>query len=175
MKANHIPLYTKLPSRSTKQVPHTAGPLAFVAYLVFLFCNSALAQTTGTFDITAYKQFLNANQNMSPEQLRALYPAGIFAAKGSTRFGDALYSDSIRNKYDLTDYEISLIENNGFMVSERLKSSSFGDAFLDIYRNDLPLFITTDAILHALHMSYDAMLKDIEQGVVQNLLKEDDT
>lgn len=166
MKANHIPLYTKLPSRSTKQVPHTAGPLAFVAYLVFLFCNSALAQTTGTFDITAYKQFLNANQNMSPEQLRALYPAGIFAAKGSTRFGDALYSDSIRNKYDLTDYEISLIENNGFMVSERLKSSSFGDAFLDIYRNDLPLFITTDAILHALHMSYDAMLKDIEQGLL---------
>jgi len=33
---------------------------------------------------------------------------------------------------------------------------------LDIWRKDLPVFITTDAILHALHRSYDNILKYVE-------------
>ncbi len=53
-----------------------------------------------------------------------------------------------------------LIKKNGFMVSERLfKYSSFGDAFLDIYHKDLPVFVSTDAILHAFHISYDRYFK----------------
>ena len=52
------------------------------------------------------------------------------------------------------------------MVSERLSKGSFGDAFLDIYHKDLPVFISTDAILHAFHVSYDRILKDIELAVL---------
>ncbi|HVO73610.1 MAG TPA: DUF3160 domain-containing protein, partial [Ignavibacteriaceae bacterium] len=61
--------------------------------------------------------------------------------------------------------------NHGFMVSERLSPYSFGDAFLGIYHKDLPVFISTDAILFALHMSYDNILKDAELGILINNVK----
>jgi len=103
---------------------------------------------------------------MSSEQLRAMYPAGIFAAGATTNFDNALYADSIRIKYGLTENETNLIDHNGFMVSERLKCPSFGGALQGIYNNDLPVFISADAILHAIHMSYDAILMDIEKNVL---------
>jgi len=40
------------------------------------------------------------------------------------------------------------------------------DAFGEIYANDLPVFISTDAILEAVHFSYDRILKDLEKGII---------
>ncbi len=40
------------------------------------------------------------------------------------------------------------------------------EAFFDIYNKDLPVFISTDAILHAFHISYDRILKDVELAVL---------
>jgi hypothetical protein len=61
------------------------------------------------------------------------------------------------------------------MISERLTRSAFGEAFLEIYENDLPVFVSTDAILHAFHISYDRILKDVELGIlidrITNLLQ----
>src|SRR5210317_451077 len=39
----------------------------------------------------------------------------------------------------------------------------------DIFEKDLPVFVSTDAILHALHISYGNLLRDIE---IQLLLPE---
>lgn len=41
-----------------------------------------------------------------------------------------------------------------------------GNALLDIYRKDLPVFITTDMILHVLHASYDNLLLSIEMSIL---------
>ncbi len=149
-----------------KQIPTSSRfiTLAWLSGLSLILSFPTQSQTSQAFDLTAYKRFLSAHQNMSSEQLRSLYPAGTFASKAVTQFDNTLYGDSIRIKYGLTDYEKSLIEKNGFMVSERLKRTSFGEALLEIYRYDLPVFVSTDAILQAIHMSYDAMLKDVEQG-----------
>jgi hypothetical protein len=114
------------------------------------------------FDVDAYREFLQKNENLTSEQLRALYSAGSFQGKMSTEFSRALHADSIDYHYQLTDGEKSLINQHGFMVTERLERRSFGDAFLEIYLKDLPVYVSTDAILHALHMSYDAMLMDVE-------------
>jgi hypothetical protein len=126
----------------------------------------AVGQSFPPFDLAAYRQFLATHQNLSPEQLLALRPAGVFANSAPTSFSVALFSDSIQIKYALTAPERALIEANGFMVTERLRRPSFGAAFSEIYHADLPVFISTDAILHAIHMSYDAMLKDVEGAVL---------
>ena len=46
---------------------------------------------------------------------------------------------------------------------------------LEIYEKDLPVFVSTDAILHAFHISYDRILKDVELGIlidrITNLLQ----
>ena len=157
---------------NTNRIPQVTSPLGRITVLAWLsgllltLTIPTHSQTSQAFDLTAYKQFLSTHQDMSSDQLRALYPAGTFASKAVTKLSEVAYSDSIQLKYGMTDYEKSLIEHNGFMVSERLKSSSFGNAFQDIYSKDLPLFISADAILHAIHMSYDAMLMDIETGIL---------
>lgn len=76
--------------------------------------------------------------------------------------------------YRLNERELTLLKKNGFVVSERLGSGSFADVFYNIWKNDLPVFISTDAILQAWHRTYDAMLEEMEEtylfGSVQRML-----
>jgi len=141
-----------------------------------LFISSlVLGQANQPFDVESYRQFLKNNQNLTSEQLLVMYSGGKFNKTALTDFSSAFYSDSILSRYKLTSYEQSLIEKHGFMVSDRLRMKSFGDAFHSIYNYDLPVFVSTDAILHAVHMSYDANLKNLELQLLipklENLLR----
>ncbi len=149
------------------EAPMLISKMNIVLSLLLLFLPSVvIPQSSTQFDLTAYKQFLETHQNMDAEQLRTLHPAGGFKKESRTNFSTALFSDSIQKKYALTNYERSLINTHGFMVTERLNRPSFGAAFGEIFHNDLPVFISTDAILHAIHMSYDAMLTQVEDKIL---------
>jgi hypothetical protein len=52
------------------------------------------------------------------------------------------------------------------VVSERLGAYSCGEIYSRLWIDDLPVFITTDSILHAWHRSYDMMLAEIEQTML---------
>jgi len=133
--------------------------------LILLFSLQLYSQITG-FDINAYKQFLVNNQNLTTTQILNLHPAGTFQPRAYGTSSNPLYLDSIISKYSLTFHERELLSQHGFMVTERLNQKSFGKAFLDIYHKDLPVFVSTDAILHALHMSYDLILKMTEVQIL---------
>jgi len=139
--------------------------LSFVFSLVIVFSSLTFPQSN-TFTIEAYKQFLSTHQNMDGDQLLRMHDAGNFLAQIPEPTQSILYMDSVSTKYQLSDFEKLLIEKNGFMVSERLKTITLGDALKDIFYKDLPLFISTDAILHSLHVSYDKILKDVEVGYI---------
>ena len=64
--------------------------------------------------------------------------------------------------------ELQLFAANGFVVSERLGSHSFADVFYNVWHNDLPVFVSTDAILQAWHRTYDAMLEEVEETYLFN-------
>jgi hypothetical protein len=142
--------------------------------LVFLFLFHVLlvstarlhAQTGPDFDLQVYKSFLASHQDMTPEQLLALHPGGTFAKTATTAFSTAGWFDRINSWYVLTTDEKTLLGRHGFVVTERIRPKSFGDEFLKIYTADLPVFVSTDAILHALHMSYDAILMTTEERVL---------
>lgn len=68
--------------------------------------------------------------------------------------------------------EFALFRTNGFVVSERLGNNSFGDVYYDIFTRDLPVFISTDSILHAWHRSFDAVLQVIEEGHLRGQLRQ---
>jgi hypothetical protein len=134
-------------------------------FLCGLMVSAATAQE-GLFDVEAYKAFLAAHTGIDADGLRALHDAGSFAERVTARFDEARYSDSISVRFDLTNDERDLLDRHGFMVTERLAPNSFADAYWDIYKKDMPVFLSTDAILHALHMSYDLLLQDIERDVL---------
>jgi hypothetical protein len=100
---------------------------------------------------------------MTVNDLLKEYPAGYFLSDATTDFLSSDYANDIKSKFSLTDYEISLINKHGFMVSERLNYYTFIHAFWDIYQKDMPVYISTDAILHALHFSFNGILRDIEK------------
>ncbi|MGD8782595.1 MAG: DUF3160 domain-containing protein [Ignavibacteria bacterium] len=144
----------------------------FFIFLILLACFSFAQQTDPKLE--AYKTFLENNENMSNEELLNMYPAGNFKDKVNNVISDPLYLDSIEIKYGLTDHEKTLLNQHGFMVTERLKGETFGQQFLDIYHKDLPVYVSSDAVLHAFHSSYDLILKQTELSIlidkVKNLL-----
>jgi hypothetical protein len=107
---------------------------------------------------------------MSTEDLLQMHPAGYFTDQINSNYEDALYFDTLDGYYGFTEYEKSLIEDHGFMVSERLKRISFGQSLLQIFHQDFPVFVSTDAILHAFHISYDRILTDMEVGLLEDRL-----
>lgn len=67
----------------------------------------------------------------------------------------------------LTAAERTLLTRNGFVVSDRISWQRFIEAYAWIYWKDLPVLVTTDSMLHALHQSYDDLLKDLELTILQ--------
>jgi len=129
--------------------------------LLMLLSSLSFPQSN-TFTIEAYKQFLSTHQNMDGGELMLLHNAGAFLNQTSAQTQNPLYLDSVSIKLALTEYEKSLIAKNGFMVTDRLKALSWDETLQNIFHKDLPLFISTDVILHSLHFSYDNLLKNIE-------------
>ena len=74
--------------------------------------------------------------------------------------------------FRLNPQEFAVFQTNGFVVSQRLERPSFADVFYDIYADDLPVFVTTDAILQAWHRSFVTMLAEIEETSLQPKLSE---
>ncbi len=58
--------------------------------------------------------------------------------------------------------ELAVLKKNGFVVSERMGSHSFTDLYYRLYARDLPVFVTTDSMLHAWHRYFDRLLEGME-------------
>lgn len=64
--------------------------------------------------------------------------------------------------FKLTPDELAKYKANGFVVSERLGGYSFGEVYYQVYTRNLPVYISSDSVLHAWHRTYDAMLEELE-------------
>jgi hypothetical protein len=65
--------------------------------------------------------------------------------------------------FRLTTNEFAIFQTNGFVVSGRLGTYSFADSFYKIFTDDLPVYFSCDAALHAWHRSYETMLEELEE------------
>lgn len=141
-----------------------------------LFLVFTLLEISGqsTFNPVEFQNYRQQIKNMTTADLLQMYPPNqLYYSERDVPSvpGEFQYLDSIDNVFQLRSYEKELLADNHFMVSERLGYSGFADAFVHIYNADLPLFLSTDFVLHAFHTSYDEMLKDLEIGVLEpNLL-----
>jgi hypothetical protein len=136
-----------------------------ITVFILFFLNTPILKAQSTFDPAKYMQFLEENQSLTTSQLLENN------APKTTYYSDRLYPAELKNVpwfdtinaiYNLTSTEQELLANNHFMVSQRLKNWEWASAFIGIYSSDLPLFLSTDFILHTLHKSYDVILQTIE-------------
>jgi hypothetical protein len=134
-----------------------------------------LAYGQSTFSADAYVQFLKQSRDMTYQEIQGVHNPPQLYYSGRAVDSDPcnwLYFDTIAEKLELTKGEIDLIKQNHFMVSERLEYYSIEQVLQEMFRQDLPLFFTTDLVLQALHMSYDQVLMDVEIWIMEpNLIE----
>jgi hypothetical protein len=75
------------------------------------------------------------------------------------------YVDTIE-ALGLTPQEQALYATNGFAVVDHGQRYSMGSLYHAIYSRDLPVLVTSDSILHALHRSFDRIVMRLEQEVL---------
>ena len=147
--------------KKEKMFTFVIGILFFFPFLVFSQSN---------FSVNNYQQFLQDNNNMeSSELLSQFAPQNPYYKEIDDGFVIDQFSflNSVISQYNLTEAELDLLKKHHFVVSERLSHDCFANALIDVYNKDLPVFVTTDAILHALHFSYDQLLMGIEAEILR--------
>jgi hypothetical protein len=72
----------------------------------------------------------------------------------------------------LNDTEVGMLRQNAFVITARQAFPSFFFGYKSIYADDLPVFISADSILYAVHRSYDAILKEVEQNQLITALEQ---
>lgn len=68
----------------------------------------------------------------------------------------------IQKAYPFSGAQRAALQRNGFVFLDNRAVPSFGTAYEQLYYNDLPLFVSADSMLHALHRSFDDILKKLE-------------
>jgi hypothetical protein len=64
----------------------------------------------------------------------------------------------------LNDAELAQLGAQGLVILRRKQYPSFPYGYFDIYGADLPVYVTADMVLEAVHRSYDNILKAVESG-----------
>jgi hypothetical protein len=115
----------------------------------------------------------------SLERARGLDAEGLLAAH-ALPFGRALpYDPSAARGLELVQAstfaldgaEAGALRTRGFVVSEKKRYPTFTDGYAAIYAADLPAYVTADALLFAVHRSYDALLEQIERSALARELE----
>jgi hypothetical protein len=99
------------------------------------------------------------------ELIERLSPATGCDAKLAFDPAQARYYDKVVKALKLTGPERDLLRRQGLVSIDHAQRYSMGSAYNAIYTRDLPVFITSDSILSALHSSYDAILASLERGL----------
>lgn len=159
-----------------------ASSAAFYRVRVLLEEQKAKASSSGGAEVFGYEPVFTAELarigQISPRQFAELFPASthylprIDFDPSTARYWDdfvntppmGFFAKEDQRRYDfrLNAAEVEVFKRNGFVVSERLGSASFAEHYYRLWTDDLPVFISTDAILQAWHRTYDAMLEEIE-------------
>ncbi|MEY4550153.1 MAG: hypothetical protein RL685_6348 [Pseudomonadota bacterium] len=113
-------------------------------------------------DVSRLRQ-LNAEQLLTEFPVAAARPLGY--SPGSAEFLDRIQDSALA----LNDAELTVLESNGFAISSRRQFPSFLRGYAAIYMEHLPVYVSADAILDALHRSYDDILATLESSMTSEL------
>jgi hypothetical protein len=109
----------------------------------------------------------DAAQSMTASDFATRYAVSFASAKLPYDPGVAAGLDAVqKSSFALNAAEQAVLGARGFVVSERTRFPSFVDGYKTIYAADLPVYVSADSILNAVHRSYDRILSAIEEGAL---------
>src|SRR5688572_9098596 len=105
--------------------------------------------------LDVYAQVQAEAEGMDPEALLAAYPPPPTVPGLSYDALQAVELDAIEQQYPLSDPQRDALSQHGFVVLDQSITPTFGVAYSNLYDADLPVLVTADSILYALHRSFD--------------------
>ncbi|MCB9541611.1 MAG: DUF3160 domain-containing protein [Myxococcales bacterium] len=79
----------------------------------------------------------------------------------------AQHLDLIEDSFlGFSDSEREALGAHGFVISKRRSFPTHGYGYVSVYMSDLPVYVTADSILYAVHRSYDDILQAIETAAL---------
>ncbi|MBI5535942.1 MAG: DUF3160 domain-containing protein [Deltaproteobacteria bacterium] len=118
-----------------------------------------------------FTSWVEAHKDMTFEQvMAAIGPLRPDPAAPSFDPSTALYYDKTVQALQLNAAEIALLRKRGFASVDHGQRYSMGSMYHAIYTRDLPVLITTDSILHAMHRSFDGVLAELEGSLFKGAL-----
>lgn len=134
-----------------------------VLLIVFLFtigCDRGTIPSLGNRVTVAESAQSDANLEWAQYEITYAAPTPIDVPE------QLQYFDIVNSALPIEADALEILSRNGFVIDETHRWERFIDAYAWIYWQDLPVLITTDSILHALHQSYDDLLKDLESQIM---------
>ena len=91
------------------------------------------------------------------------YPVNINPCAESYAIGDNLQNVSNFDQFSakFSEADLALLKNNYFVVKPTAYKEIF-DIYKDCKEREIPVFVTTDALLHTFHIIYDYALRALE-------------
>ncbi len=128
-------------------------------------------------EITGFSDFIDSYRNLTKSEIDEMYPVPGYSEAPSYNEDDILYLTSnstasgvdAETAFDMTPEVKSAILSRGFAVDGGQIHNNPLSIYKKVFQNDLPVLVTTDAVLHAWHKSYADMLEDIDNGLSYKL------
>ena len=137
----------------------TPGPKPPVVHGAPVSASLTAAQQAEIDRLSALQQSL---AKLTPDELLAKAAVAFRPQLGYDPKGAKNLDAIQRSALKLNDTELAALGKNGFVISDRQRYPHFGYGYKTIYAQDLPVFVSADSILQAVHQSYDDILKAIE-------------
>jgi hypothetical protein len=119
-----------------------------------------------------FDEILKKYQDLTFRQLTDETPKRDYLERPSFDPAETTFYDQVVKRLQLTDGERDILRTNGFVSVDHDQAYSFGALYYAVYTSDLPVLITTDSILHAMHRTYDDLLMEMEQTFLAAALDE---
>jgi len=71
--------------------------------------------------------------------------------------------DTVENEFNLTEKQKDFLKENGFVIVDYGKIDDISKVYTNMIANNIPIFITSDTLLHLYHIQFNEILKAIEE------------
>jgi uncharacterized protein DUF3160 len=119
-----------------------------------------------TAERQALKQALAPVASISAADLASRYPTSFAPAPSYDLSKVAGLSTIQASHLKLNEAELAAVADHGFVITSRQRWPSFLYGYATIYLEDLPVYVSADSLLFAVHRSYDAILSTVESTML---------
>lgn len=142
----------------TSPAPVFGGPTTDVTQAILGIAPEAPA-------FAALGQEVGQTGNLNAAALRAKYPAA-HSALGYDPLKSSGLDKIQKSDLRLTEAELKVLGDKGLVLVDRHRFPTFLRGYAAVYHQHLPVFVSADAMMDAVHRSYDNILMQVERAAL---------